>query len=135
MRSVDLCPTTKAKLCNRSVAYWAQLEIVHDLFCTCLTAKNMATWVEEVGCFSVHANHTLIVLILIEGGLMWSLEWSWLHIPLLHMNPHLQGSIPKPHHESWGKERALLAMTSRMPAKVQYCLVAVNAKATNLFNR
>jgi len=100
LTSVDLCPTAKPKLCNCSVAYWTQLRVVHDLFCTCLAAKNMATWVEELGCFTVHANHTLIVLILIEGGLMWSLEWSWLHISLLHMSPHLQDSIPEPRHES-----------------------------------
>lgn len=54
----------------------------------------MATWVEELGCFTVHANHTLIVLILIEGGLMWSLEWGRLHISLLRMSPHLQDSVP-----------------------------------------
>ncbi len=94
MRSVDLGPTAKTKLCNCSVAYWTQLRVVHDLFCTCVTAKNMATWVEELGCFTVHAYHTLIVLILIEGGLMWSLERSWLHIPLLRMSPHLQDSTP-----------------------------------------
>lgn len=55
----------------------------------------MATWVEELGCFTVHADHTLIVLILIEGGLMWSLKWSWLHIPLWHMS--LQDSLVMSH--------------------------------------
>jgi len=43
-------------------------------------------------------------------------------------------SARQPRHESWGKERALLAMPSRMPANVQHCLVIVYAKATKLFN-
>lgn len=55
----------------------------------------MATWVEELGCFTVHAYHTLVLLNLIEGGLVWSLEWSRLHIPLLRMSLHLQDSRPK----------------------------------------
>jgi len=101
---MDLGPTAKSKLCNSSVAHWTQLGIVHDLLCTRVTAKNMATWVEELGCFTVHAHHTLIVLVLIEGRLMWSLKRSWLHIPLLCVSPYLQGTA----YQIWGKGKGPL---------------------------